>query len=378
VVRVMMILIVGALAGCGGGGPKAPSAGLRHADDGPAVPVRPIDPAAPDQWEQAALNLQALIDRMPHASAEPNPADGAERPTMDAAPPTDGRPEATPSEPAGDAGPETTGDASPADDGESVRPAEPADEDPQQVADSRAPTVDHLGDRLRAALRERAAASDDPIGDVVRLAVLAGLLDRDWAWDERLSALVPLPAQRVHVESAHAIVREWTGEPRTGAVLELIERTRAALDEADPQLRVSDVQLCSSVYGLGKYDAFASSSFLAGQPIRLIVYTELDRFSQREEGGEWIVDLSQEVTLYHDAPSDLQVWHRPRARLRDRALRERRDFYLVNELVLPARLTVGAYRMKVITRDEQTGAVAERIVPIRIVADASLAVRPDD
>jgi len=60
--------------------------------------------------------------------------------------------------------------------------------------------------------------------------------------------------------------------------------------------------------------------------------------------------------------------------VRDRSRTRRRDFYIVQRIDLPANLSVGKYNLKVAVRDRHApgGAEAEAVVPIQIVADASL------
>jgi hypothetical protein len=45
-----------------------------------------------------------------------------------------------------------------------------------------------------------------------------------------------------------------------------------------------------------------------------------------------------------------------------------RDYYLINQVTLPANLSIGKYHLKVVMRDLVSGHVAESIVPIEIVA----------
>ncbi|MBI1189287.1 MAG: hypothetical protein GC200_01210 [Tepidisphaera sp.] len=158
----------------------------------------------------------------------------------------------------------------------------------------------------------------------------------------------------------------------------------AALTKIAPAagLKISRAALCTRVQGFGRFDAIKGDTFVAGQPIRLIVYTELDHFSSRpaREGDpaqksvpladQKSVELSQTLTLYHD-PSGLQAWHRPAQRVIETSQRARRDFYLIHQIELPATLSVGRYSLKVTVTDETTGAVDEVNLPINITGDAS-------
>jgi hypothetical protein len=54
----------------------------------------------------------------------------------------------------------------------------------------------------------------------------------------------------------------------------------------------------------------------------------------------------------------------------DTSRNKRRDFYLINRIELPSTLSIGRYQLKVIMRDLVSGAEAEAIIPIEIVAEA--------
>jgi hypothetical protein len=145
------------------------------------------------------------------------------------------------------------------------------------------------------------------------------------------------------------------------------------------RLKVLRAQLCRRVEGYGRYEPFASDTFAAGAPIRMIVYTEIDGFAARpaREGdpvqpsaplGEQLsVELAQSLTLYHD-PSGLQAWHVPAQRVVETSRVKRRDFYLIHRVELPATLTVGRYLLKVTVTDKTTGVSDEVNLPINVVA----------
>lgn len=143
-------------------------------------------------------------------------------------------------------------------------------------------------------------------------------------------------------------------------------------------LRIARSALCRRVQGFGRFDAFESDSFVAGRPIRLIVYVEIDGFSARPArdgdpaqagialADQVSIELAQSLTLYHD-PSGLQAWHRPAQRVVETSRAKRRDFYLVHQVELPGTLTVGRYRLKVTVTDKTTGASDEVTMPVNVV-----------
>lgn len=144
-------------------------------------------------------------------------------------------------------------------------------------------------------------------------------------------------------------------------------------------VRVSRAVLCRRVEGFGRYEPLTTDTFIAGRPIRAIVYTELDGFLARAaRTGDPVqngvpmteqvsVELTQSLTLYQDADG-LQAWHKPAQRVVETTRAARRDFYLIHTIELPANLTIGRYRLKVTVTDVTSGASDEVTMPITIVA----------
>jgi len=83
------------------------------------------------------------------------------------------------------------------------------------------------------------------------------------------------------------------------------------------------------------------------------------------------VELTQSIAIHNDA-DDLIVWRAPDASIRDVSRDRRQDYYLVQRLDLPSRLTLGKYNVKVTVRDVATGSTDETVIPIEIVADPAL------
>jgi len=145
------------------------------------------------------------------------------------------------------------------------------------------------------------------------------------------------------------------------------------------QLSIPVAALCVRVDGFGQYEEFASNTLLAGQPHRMIVYTELADFRSEAAIGPHghagrRVRLTQDLSLYHDADG-LLAWREANQTINEFSRNERSDFFLVQLIELPRTLTVGAYRLKVTLVDEVAGATAESIIPINVVADVGLAGR---
>lgn len=157
---------------------------------------------------------------------------------------------------------------------------------------------------------------------------------------------------------------------------------KQALTSLAPSLQMSSVRLCTRVMGFGRYDAYASTDFVAGRSIRAIVYAQIDGFTPRPAKNsdpvqpnvpldqQKTVDLSQSLTLFHDTGT-MQAWHRPFQRVMETSRDVRQDFYLIQQIELPKELPIGEYRLKVTVRDNTTGAEHEAFIPLRVVAAGS-------
>jgi hypothetical protein len=269
-------------------------------------------------------------------------------------------------------------------------PAGSADEQPHaQEPQSPAARVDALYAELDKALGQELEATSEPFRTAVALIAVAAAQGRD-----PLEAIGPgtaaggklSPAER---ESAEAVAQLLgtllspgeSAEGERGAVLQEL----AARLTQNVGLRIPRAELCTRVRGFGKYEPFGKTDFLAGRPVRALVYAELDGFEHRPVdterlGGlvpedQWSVEVSEELQLYHVADGRL-AWRRPAEKVVETSRNRQRDFYLLAEIQLPPTLTVGSYELKVIIRDDVSGAVAEKVIPIGVVADPELAWTP--
>lgn len=343
-------------------------------DDTPASTIPPPDPvdAEPDAWEQAALDLQAVLN-------EQTPPDQPDPPTQ--------QPAQQPAQPQ-DGPPDQTAPDTPSDQPQSSPPTQPDQArslraDPQhndQPADDQ-PTPAELARQLADRLTGQAPASDDPATDLLYATILTNLWTNT---PPSLPAAIALsPSEQTRLAVAATITRALASpDTDTAALLAALDRARTDLTADGSGFVIAHVDLARRVEGFGKYTPFPAHTFLAGKPNRMIVYTEPANFGHRPRtasdragspDARFVVDLSQELTLYHDASPDLQAWHQPKARIVDASRNRQLDYYLINEIVLPANLSVGSYRLKITTHDETTGATAQAAIPIDIVADPALA-----
>lgn len=413
---LLALLLAGGVAGgCVGRGPSASrpepvNAGLERIAEGEdpssdvAVPdpTEALEPEPEDPWEQAALNLQSVLDETEQraAGAQDSRVDAeGQAATAGSDGPGEGSPGAADdrasadgdevAEAAGGGGPSAAGEepSVESEGGESARGAPSGEEDAGASASARS---------LASALRGAMSAGRSPLASAVRLALVdaiePGTLGADAALGSELAQRGLLAHEPEVVLATRALGRDLveSGEAArpVESMLEALERASGRLNEISPQFRVRAAALCTRVFGLASYEEFDKNAFLAGDPHRVIVYTEVERFGHRDltassegrarterrsQADRWAIEISQELTLYHEPEGDLQAWHRSRASVIETTRRKRDAMHLVNEITLPARLTVGRYTLKVTTRDETTGATDEAAIPIRVVADPTLA-----
>lgn len=271
-------------------------------------------------------------------------------------------------DPAADSG------AGPADPGDS--PAEdssPADNDgsaaapPEPKALSRSELIDTLLDRIEA--------SDDPQHIKALTAAALSIAEPGHELDPDL--LDPLdPRTREQVARFHQMVAvaydELAANPSKP-----IDRAQmiANIDKVFGRqpLKIKTIQLCRRVDSYGVYQTFANKRFLSGQKNRMLVYVELENFHHEPmEGGDYEVKLEQQIELY-DARGETTVWRTGPDVLTDECRNQRRDFFIVYPVELPARLSTGKYRLKVRIADKHSGSIAEKTLhEIEIVADQAL------
>jgi len=245
-----------------------------------------------------------------------------------------------------------------------------------EAASTGDPVAD-LAIRLARLLRE----SSDPSQAAVALASLEalrpGVIDQLADPGSALSALMASSDRATLLEARERVITE------PGAASEAVRNAVSLLQGPAPQVKIRRAALCTKVEGFGRYTAYASEKFVAGSPIRAIVYTELDQFASREARAgdpmqrgvplneQTSVELSQTLSLYHDE-SGLLAWHRPAQSVTETTRAARRDFYLIQQVELPRTLSIGRYNLKVTVKDKTTGAEAESILPISVVADPTL------
>lgn len=280
----------------------------------------------------------------------------------------------------------------PASDAEFVGPPAPAPDKPAEarpVSQTREPRSvdDFLG-----LLAQRPGAKTSPMAEALRLAVLDSI-DPGVADIRFREAAAKLdPAQMARLESFRSLLRTFQASDDASAA----DLARALRDEAagllsSQGLKIPTAALVRKVEAFGRYTPFADNRFLVGRAQPALVYVEVEDYGFKAIGNDsepqmiiqgaraadqgqtqWAIELTEELCLYHDADSVL-AWHWPEQPSRDVSRRKRTDHYLIQRIELPASLTIGAYNLKVILKDQVTGGRAEALIPIQIVADPKLA-----
>ncbi len=237
------------------------------------------------------------------------------------------------------------------------------------------PTVrkEELARELASILGRLASTSDDPGSAALALASLETLLP-DGFVDSMMDQGLLSDAERTSLDAARAFLRSLSSGGAIASPSEVaseLEEIQAQLDQWGG-MTIKKAALCTRVDGYGWYETFPSYRFVAGRAQPVIVYVELERFAQREITGpdglpRYQTKLSQRLELYHVA-DDLNTWNRQAETVTGETRNRLRDYYLTNQVTLPANLGVGRYHLKVVMRDFIGERVAEAIIPIEIVA----------
>lgn len=157
------------------------------------------------------------------------------------------------------------------------------------------------------------------------------------------------------------------------AALEHLDALRRLLvRNADPV--VTTVALCRRVVTFGVYDELAKSDILAGGPLPMIVYTEIENLvPETADDGYSITRLATRLeVLTADGQS---VWAHQEPEIVDRCRQPRRDFFVAQRVTLPPTLSAGDYVLKVWVEDKTSGRAGETTHPFWIESPMSVANR---
>ena len=226
--------------------------------------------------------------------------------------------------------------------------------------------------QLASAMLDRIRLADEPDFHKALNAAAVSLADPHHDLDFRFISLLP-PQQQEAVQQYHSIVIRLHEQ----LLVDEGRLDRAALEARFDELfgeqpvGIGNMTLCRRVMGYGVYEPFDSTTFLAGRNHKMIVYVELDHFRSIPQGNsQFGVNLQQEVTLY--SADGLAVWRNEPVRINDVSRNQRRDFFVVQLITLPDRLSVGKYRLKIRVTDLNGGSIDEQGLDLNIVADRAL------
>jgi len=331
-------------------------------------------------YESAAVDLQALFEKLQPAASGAAAADASPpRPQPGRAGP---QPAPTPDEP-----PAVALDTPPAPTSPSPQATarEKRLEYARQLAQLLVPAGEEAKNTLRAALPLIALETIQP-------GVATAELDR-------LVSTLSEP-ERQTIGTVRRLMAQIEALADTGAdPKSLADAIRTEVDKSQPKpaaappdlLALGTVALCRKVEAFGRFTPYPGSSFVAGRKVPMIVYTEVENYTQARESelpatgaaarpasNRWALELSQEVHLY--SSDGTLVWFAKEQTHRDASQSKRRDFFLVQRIDLPSALSVGRYSLKVIVRDKAAAALtrgaeplAEVNIPISVVADNAVA-----
>lgn len=136
------------------------------------------------------------------------------------------------------------------------------------------------------------------------------------------------------------------------------------------KISITQALLCRQINGYGVYDTFPRNEFRLGALPRVLVYTELANFkSRRQADGQYAVKLVQELSLVKagKAADRVALWSEQPVQVTDLSRTPRRDFFLGQELRLPANLEEGDYELQVRVSDLADGGLVATSVPVRIL-----------
>lgn len=250
----------------------------------------------------------------------------------------------------------------------------------QPATSASAPDEDELAKRsaeqaaqLQAAMRNRPApsaqatplpASSSPPATPVATSLPVAATSESARANEALIVMPPAVAVKPPT------FQEMLANPLTDEQARLAEQALRDWQDRQP-VKIRLANLCRKVKGYGVYETVDATRLVAGKPHRMVVYAELENFrSTLAHGGDRAmhqVKLQQEISIYQQADG-FEVLRLPAVAIVDESLRRRRDFFVVQMIDIPGRLTVGRYTLKLRVTDQQSQTQDESLVPLTLVA----------
>jgi hypothetical protein len=169
---------------------------------------------------------------------------------------------------------------------------------------------------------------------------------------------------------AYIVLRERTlGDDPTEAANAALREIEQLADALRPlsDLSIPTLVLCRAVRGYGQYDVIDPPSFLTGNPIEFVTYSEVRHFAtERQPDGTYHARFDMHTTiLTRDGTTVLNLDDRD---IVDRCRSRRRDCFIPRLVRLPATLSPGQYVAKVTIIDKLAQKVAEKRATFRVIA----------
>lgn len=200
------------------------------------------------------------------------------------------------------------------------------------------------------------------------------LFDEDCRLDENDLAMLSAEDRMVVEEYRDLFTQlgrelgEGDRKAERGALMASAMQLSTSLGE-HTKLGIAQTLLCRQINGFGVYENYPKYEFRLGSLPRVLVYTELTSFkSRRQSDGQHAVKLVQELSLFKAGDKDRgALWSEQPVQITDMSRTPRRDFFLGQELRLPANLEEGDYELQVRVSDLADGSSAISLIPLRLV-----------
>jgi hypothetical protein len=178
----------------------------------------------------------------------------------------------------------------------------------------------------------------------------------------------------------HVAVYEHADSADVETLARVIGEHAEKLQALQP-LEIVDARLCTRVQRFGVFDERDATAdgvykLVAGKPQRLLVYLELDHYEHTPDHKDGVeghtVDLTFSLALHHlGRDTDLLAWRMADEKVSVFSRNKRREFFVSVLADLPPTISIDRYNLKARVTDETSGEVAETILRIDMVGDAS-------
>jgi len=158
---------------------------------------------------------------------------------------------------------------------------------------------------------------------------------------------------------------DMSSAQQANQALKIVEQMQELLrKQAD--LVVSNLLLCREVSSYGSFKVMPPEYFVAGKPLPIIVYLELENFTSKFLSDKKIYQTLLSMTIEVLNENGRSIWRQRYERIEDTANKKRKDFYLAPQITLPAALPSGKVKLKITVEDLHGNKVAQRSIDLEI------------